>query len=723
MAAIPPPVFEPTFPPATQNPTGSPGIISPITLATTTTRRSQRTTTPSTPLALPSGTNSDSAVSGSDNGRMGGGAVAGLVIGILALLACSLVGGFLLLKKRRERMMTTGRRGYGYPDASSSSKQYTDPEDDDGEKGGALASLMSGLVSKVRKPLGGSSARTGAVQQQQQHQQQYTPQYQQHQQPPQSRTMTPFGSDRAISPTPEPVGQGSLPRPGAVPSYGSASSFQTHQSGMLPPTGPLPFNIPPSQNNTLPQQQQPSVGGYPGTTFSPHQQHQQVPLYNQQPLHQQQSQQPQHQQPLQQSTLAQSITAPASQPYYYQPGTGLVSVPLNLPPAQQQPHVQQQMTPQVQQQYQQPVHSPAQYTYRRAPGSHNHAASPMVVGAASHVPPPYQAQRTQLQPPVSLQPTAVVPPSISATPIPTSVQQARAVSPEPNSIFLPGDASRPLLGQGLFKIVPDAEDEEEARRAVAARSNNGSTSDGRVQLDMDMSLGGDLLSSVITYENQDDRFRALEATQPGQPALSKRRSAGHKQELDESDQQELPEPRNASQEIVIVGSDIVLEPLPSAKAAAAAAAKVAGNSSHDSAAGSSSSNETGTYKSKLTRHATIGAVLPTMGTEEYLERTDDKEEYSAGLHGGSSFAGSSAAPSIKSVIVHPPTRTELGKAAQGDILGVTTLETQSPPETSTLVPDALTTSSTVYSSSASSSATSSTAPPPLARSTKPKLGA
>ena len=287
---------------------------------------------------------------------------------------------------------------------------------------------------------------------------------------------------------------------------------------------------------------------------------------------------------------------------------------------------------------------------------------------------------------------------------------------------MPGDASRPLLGQGLFKIVPDAEDEEEARRAAAARSSNGSTSDGRVQLDMDMSLGGDLLSSVITYENQDDRFRALEVTQPGQPALSKRRSAGHKQELDESYQHELPEPRNASQEIVIVGSDIVLEPLPSVKAAAAAAAKGAGNSSHDSAAGSSSSNETGTYKSKLSRHATIGTVLPTMGTEEYLERTDDKEEYSAGLH-GSSFAGSSAAPSVKSVVVHPPTRTELGKAAQGDILGMTTLETQSPPETSTVVPDALSTSSTVYSSSASSSATSSTVPPPLARSTKPKLGA
>lgn len=264
---------------------------------------------------------------------------------------------------------------------------------------------------------------------------------------------------------------------------------------------------------------------------------------------------------------------------------------------------------------------------------------------------------------------------------------------------MPGDSSRPLLGQGLFKIVPDAEDvEEEKLHAAAARQGTNSTTLQSVELN----LGGDFLSSVINYENQEQRFEALEnransgansrdnsgpssreitvptvdgpaseiqeytrSTAYHDRSAGKQRqstqhdhSEGDKQELDGDEMPSAPSP------VVIVGSDIVFEPLPSVKAAAAAAA----------AAGISADSKTSTHPpepksnvpaseavsspspptSTLTRMATIGKVLPTMGTEEYLERTDDKEEYSYGLHGHRRDTVGSPSASSAPPIVPPP---------------------------------------------------------------------
>ncbi|KAF9384643.1 hypothetical protein CPB97_005487, partial [Podila verticillata] len=133
-------------------------------------------------------------------------------------------------------------------------------------------------------------------------------------------------------------------------------------------------------------------------------------------------------------------------------------------------------------------------------------------------------------------------------------------------------------------------------------------------------------------------------------------SEGDKQELEDDETSSTPS------RVVIVGSDIVFEPLPSVKAAAAAAA-AAGVSvdskaptpppePKSSGAALEAVSSPSSRPSTLTRMATIGRILPTMGTEEYLERTDDKEEYSFGLHGDrrdmvgspSSSAGAPVAP-------------------------------------------------------------------------------
>ncbi|KAF9435912.1 hypothetical protein BGZ76_005236 [Entomortierella beljakovae] len=71
------------------------------------------TSTSSTPTI-----NSVGIGAGSGDSGMGGGAVAGLVIGILVVLVGSVVGGFFLLKQRRKRLMLVGRntRNNGYPE-------------------------------------------------------------------------------------------------------------------------------------------------------------------------------------------------------------------------------------------------------------------------------------------------------------------------------------------------------------------------------------------------------------------------------------------------------------------------------------------------------------------------------------------------------------------------------------------------------------------------------
>ncbi|KAF9274779.1 hypothetical protein BGZ68_000373 [Mortierella alpina] len=331
---------------------------------------------------------------------------------------------------------------------------------------------------------------------------------------------------------------------------------------------------------------------------------------------------------------------------------------------------------------------------------------------------------------------------------------------------------------------------------------------------MDLHLGGDFLSSVIQYQNQDQRFQALEAGSgtitvhvpmndtatesgigppppppkletaadvvaariagnsqapaPEPPATEEfqeyRREGGYidrlagqkdrpknqprylldkeevvdeKQELEEvqaeGSQKQSSQPGEQPSDVVIVGSDIVLEPLSSAKAAAKAeqrdfmAAVETETSGENSAHSQSSATSivSATPASSVVGHAensgqplageplsprtlkrgtTIGMALPTIGTEEYLERTDDKEEYSFGLHGDRrALAGSS---DDSAVVRHPPTVTALANEAQGDIVHSKAQEV--PSESS---------SSAVLSTSSSSSLV----PPPIARSTKPKM--
>ncbi|KAG0032537.1 hypothetical protein BGZ81_010689 [Podila clonocystis] len=310
-----------------------------------------------------------------------------------------------------------------------------------------------------------------------------------------------------------------------------------------------------------------------------------------------------------------------------------------------------------------------------------------------------QQQYQQYQQPPQLQNTAPRAQPVVSFPPPVTSN----ITPVSSSIFLPGDSSRPLLGQGLFKIVPDAEDvEEEKLNAAAARQGTNSATLQSVELN----LGGDFLSSVINYENQEQRFESLE-NQANSGANSRNSNApnsrditvppvdgpaseiqeytlntayhdrsagkqrqstqrdqgeGDKQELDDDETPLAPSP------VVIVGSDIVFEPLPSMKAAAAAAAAaVATGVSTDSnpspppppesksnVSDSSTVSSPSSPTSTLTRMATIGKILPTMGTEEYLERTDDKEEYSFGLHGDRRDMASSPSASSAPPIPPPP---------------------------------------------------------------------
>ncbi|KAF9987941.1 hypothetical protein BGZ65_001036 [Modicella reniformis] len=154
--------------------------ILPITTTSTTSKYMKSTHSP-IPSPVPSNnTDIDNAINNNGGSKKGmsGGAVVGLVFGILALLVCSVVGGFMLLKlRRRKRMMLAGREGHnGYRDTSSSSKEYGNngsEDDEDGEKSrGAFAGLLPGFISKARKTAsGGSLARTNVAIQQQQQQQ------------------------------------------------------------------------------------------------------------------------------------------------------------------------------------------------------------------------------------------------------------------------------------------------------------------------------------------------------------------------------------------------------------------------------------------------------------------------------------------------------------------------------------------------------------------------
>ncbi|KAI1315441.1 hypothetical protein EDD11_000774 [Mortierella claussenii] len=705
MAIIPPAPTVSHVPPSTSFPT-----IATTSLQPTTTKRPPRTRTTANP-AEPTSSNNSSDPNNDSGGGMSGGAVAGLVIGALFVLVCSVAGGLLLLKKRRKRMMVAGRgwqyHAGKYPDSAQKFRggQYggSDDPDDDRNKGqGGISKLLSEFVARARKTVNSNSASFGApeapsmaiaatgvaVQQQQS-------QMQQPAGPALPRMLERGRHSRALPPI-----------PGMVSTYDGTSPAPSHQSGSLPPSGSPPmqglYYAMSTDNSYFPQQ---------------HQQPYQQP-YQQQP---QQGQLP--------SAFAQNITTPASQPYYYQPGTGLVPVPQPIltPPQQQQVQPQQAL--------QQPMQYP--------PQPHQSAQVAGTVGhTASLSQQPYQQQQQQnsliSQPPAPVSfpapmTHAIASSSYAATTPALPVSELKSTTPEPSGVFLPGDASRPLLGQGLFKIVPDVEDQEEARRGLtAAEAATGSTAaagDHPSTADsvqpVQLNLGDDFLSSVINYETQDERFQALEArqgttamqngsnlnaatrnTESARPRymVEKEEHSSGKQELDEKDQEEGNfSVQSTSSLIVIVGSDIVLEPLPSVKAAAKAAAAAAATggqtasqttgqdadqdttqaASHEGATNIGGAMATSPAQSsherpltqgsivgekvlpKLHRVATIGAPLPTLGTEENLERTDDKEEYLFMLHGRrSDLAGSSP---NSTPVVHPPTTVSLAEGFQGDM--------------------------------------------------------
>ncbi|KAF9949215.1 hypothetical protein BGZ72_008975 [Mortierella alpina] len=791
MATVLPPSRAPPIPTAAPLPT----VTSALPPRATTPRpaRSQRQTSN---VSLPTGS---AATESRSSEGMSGGAIAGLVVGALVVLICSVVGGFLLLKKRRRRLMATGKRSQYYDDYTAASARTQRREQDSrgyggGEKKdrtGGVSDMWSGLRAKAQKvadsitkpATGGAAAASTAA----------APGGAIALQPPPPQPQQPYQHARAMSPA------------FISGAERAASPAPTHMNGVLPPTEPLYL---PQESYMTPQQQPALQVGYANSVYSqgsaatgpyavgqtaPQQQYQQPYVAYQQPN------------PLL-PTPTPTITTPASQPYYYQPGTGLVSVPLTLSAPHQQPLVQPQ------QQYQQHQHQQQLYQQSYQPVPQPAQAVNNIVYPAPALAPLAPPSQLYHQPPPSLQQVPVSfpqpPPALDSS-IPISVASPTSTTPDAGSIFLPGDATRPLLGQGLFKIVPDAEDEEEAKRALKV-AGSGVVNDSSVVPPLDLHLGGDFLSSVIQYQNQDQRFQALEAsngtstipvimdntatesstvTPPkletaadvvaarlaghsNAPPASEAPANGEFQEyrreggyhdrlagqkdrpknqprylLDKeevmNDKQELQESQadgsrvQSSQqgqqpsEVVIVGSDIVFEPLPSAKAAAKAAqrASTAGldaetsgeNSVHNQSSATSivsatpASSAVGLAEkseqqvaseplspTSLQRGTTIGMALPTIGTEEYLERTDDKEEYSFGLHGDRrALAGSSG---DSAVVMHPPTVTALANEAQGDIVH---RKAQEQP--------------LAGSSTSVEASTPSLVPPPIARSTKPKM--
>ncbi|KAG0343802.1 hypothetical protein BG005_002187 [Podila minutissima] len=510
---------------------------------------------------------------------MSGGAIAGLVVGALVILVGSVFGGMVLLKKRRKRMMLSGR------DSSHNSGSYPSKreavEDSNQEPkglGDKVSGLWAGMMAKRSKT---DEAQRSVPDPYSNYNNRY-----------QSRLSTPFDSGNLASspglvsggvPLPRMIQRTSSPVPSSLGGSVAGYPYPTHQSGALPPVpGSLPAMSPPYQSppgQYLPPPHPPPAS-VPGPTVHP---------------------------------------GPGNQHYVYQPGTGLVSVPLSLPqaPPPQLPHIPQPyqqhsmvhpmqasfvpppslVQQPYQQRHQQQVYQQQQQQQQQQP--HQHQLQ--------------QQHYQQFQQPPQLQNTVPQAQPVVSFPRPVTTN----ATPVSNSIFLPGDSSRPLLGQGLFKIVPDAEDvEEEKLHAEAARQGTNSSTLQSVEL----TLGGDFLSSVINYENQEQRFESLE-NQANSGANSKNNSApssreitvptvdgpageiqeytrstayndrsagkkrqstqrgqgaGDKQELDDDEVPSAPSP------VVIVGSDIVFEPLPSVKAAAAAAAAAAAGASADS---------------------------------------------------------------------------------------------------------------------------------------------
>ncbi|KAF9151351.1 hypothetical protein BG015_006805 [Linnemannia schmuckeri] len=741
------------------------------------------------------------------------------------------MGGFMLLKKRHKRLMGRGQYS-GYPDTSQSRDLKQDDDDNNESKrqgGSGFRGLVTSVLSKAQSlasPKGSNNsnnkssativaapATTPAVAMQQQQAQHV----------------------RAASPTPVPAanwGTASSPPPTLMgnvvppstlvvgPNYGADNGISSNYPGSgnnnhalisqplyLPPTpqDQQPLNWQQQQvlqqqqlqqqqqqqqqqfqqqqlqqqyQQQLQQQQQHQIQHMPIQGYATLPPIQAAAMTPQHQLQHQSYQQQQQQQPVQMQQVQRSmvsptnITTPMSQPYYYQPGTGLVSVPLSLSPAE--PYTPQPFQPHPVQVVQAITAAPPMsYGLNNA----HYPVPPVSVASVSHVPPPPSHQHIQQQPVAYLPPPpatqATIPTTVAA--VPTSAAP-RSPTPESGSIFLPGDSSRLLLSQGLFKIVPDAEDEEEAKRAAEAAVAASSSQIGpNPALSMDLNLGGDFLSSVLNHSNhngpsntntfssipqgpsaaaapaanggagsgaqgqpvrQQPGYHDRQAGQKDRPKnqprylIDKEEYVGEQQQQQQHVQNESSSNRQQNNsEPVIVGSDIVFEPLPSVKAARERSNLNGGSDSTSTSSSSllnnnknSSNNQAVTKESSqtrptrnLSRAPTLGEVLPTMGTEEYLERTDDKEEYSARLHGARE-SSTVASPTPTKNVIHPTRVGELSKEAEGGIVDIGT----------PITPNAILPTTTAAEGAATGvipprSSTAATPPPPLRLSTKPKF--
>ncbi|KAF9918418.1 hypothetical protein FBU30_000215 [Linnemannia zychae] len=770
LTSFPPPIStnRPTIPipPKTTIPRASSSI-----------RATDRSSTTSSLPAIPTVPNSTK-----DEGGMSGGAIAGLVIGALFLLVCSVVGGLILLKKRRKRMMGRGQYN-GYSDTSRS-RDLKQDDDASGESKSGLWGLVNGVHSKTQSlatPKSSKPASATVVATPDTTLQAHSTAKAMNPLPPiptASNSNNKWGT--MSSPPPIPMGNVVSPSTPVVgPNYGvnngvgpnflvpQENNTLISQPLSLPPASqdqPLTWQqqqqlqqqqfqqqqlqLPVQQLSVqqlpvqqLPIQQQP-IQGY-SAAMAP-------AVASQQQLHRQPHQQqqqfaplPLQQQHVQRNMSSSTITTPVSQPYYYQPGTGLVSVPHALPPVE--PYNSQHFQPKQAQAV--TATSVVPYT----PNIAHYSTLPVSVCHMPPPPPPSQQPIQQhnqqpmiyQQPPTAIKVTNQPPVTIASVPNATT----RTPTPESESIFLPGDSSRLLLSQGLYKIVPDAEEEEEeARRAAAAVSATSAHAGSTSAAVMDLNLGGDFLSSVLNFSNQGptNTFSSLSqglATNipapiaapvvngGGQPVRQQPgyhdRQAGQKDRpnnqprylVDKEEYLDGVQGQNGSvttaatstvnTEPVIVGSDIVFEPLPSVKAARKKQNLTDDTNSRQSSS-SSLLNNTNPSKepmrakpiSSLVRAPTLGEMLPTMGTEEYLERTDDKEEYNAKLHGARELAGS---PGPSTNIVHPTQVGELSKEAEGGIVDIGT-----PISPNAILPP-------------SSPRSSTPTPPPLRLSTKPKF--
>ncbi|KAG0269135.1 hypothetical protein DFQ27_004708 [Actinomortierella ambigua] len=734
-----------------------------FTFTTTTTNyrpSSTRKPRPSSTTSVRDPLNTPTPSSGvsKQSGGMSGGAIAGIVVGFLALLGLTVAAGFMLLKKRRRRLMATGKAPPGDPYGRSTNfprQRFESPVDDgqqeqDERRPGPMAfltALFSGVSGSKRSPSptragggegGAGDGSAGGAQQSMaaeksrevalsggssmppstfaSHQVQHYPQHP--------------GSTHLISPPPSTVYYSNT--------TGSPTTMVAPMPAMLH-QAPLP---------AIPMQQQSLGAGSPlpgiplqPPPFTPHQHPSSSPY-----------------------ATASQATAYQQQPVYYQPGTGLVSVATPVVPPSSgttaglvQPiYQQQQQQHQQQQQLQHPIvqvhhsaptapsqrfmptepYTPAQQFYMPPQGQiqqkHHHLPPPQQQQQhydlqASVLPPLHVSQ--QPAPPVSIAlassaTTAVdsmAPPSSSRRSASSSAhasarrQQQKQrpkskVKEEKKPIYLPADASRPLLSQGLFKIVPDADDEAEQAAAAQAKARASGDDDDDDDNNDDAGQG----NTEDNRPSRNDSEELVSVPIPGALELvSSVRGRVEQHQMQRRGVNDGARPR----EPVIVGSDIVLQPLPSelkrmnsmgaqspltssstatstttttattstafgtgtglavpltppaitlsmgrdrstsvATPSLASAVLAAANAAAASFHGHPGQGSNGSYPnsrastpysattsplfSHPSRVATLGDALPTMGTEEYLERTDDKEEYNSSVHGEKLSSGS-----------------------------------------------------------------------------------